>query len=241
MYYKIIKPLCLEFSLVMIDLIGMGGSSRPLDYNYIDMTAEQSIDYFVEYLERWRVAMGNLTDFYLSGHSLGAYIAGNYAEKYQQYIKKLILISPPGVCARIQPGEEKNWQSLIQSTVEIPRRVEWIIQYLFKIRFSAFAYYRFIGLRRSYDLLQKMAKSTYTYCSPQARVDIGRFLYQTFLRRATTETCIQVMFNVSMKGLLEPKVPLGSIHKLASPNFTLPFCIIFGDVDWMLPIDNGAS
>ena len=31
------------------------------------------------------------------GHSFGAYILGNYAIKYPQYIKKLILLSPIGL------------------------------------------------------------------------------------------------------------------------------------------------
>lgn len=41
--------------------------------------------------------MGNLTDFYLIGHSFGGYHVGLYACKYPQHIKKLILASPIGV------------------------------------------------------------------------------------------------------------------------------------------------
>ena len=41
--------------------------------------------------------MGNLKDFYLSGHSFGGYLVSNYAVKYPQYIKKLLLLSPIGV------------------------------------------------------------------------------------------------------------------------------------------------
>ncbi len=37
-----------------------------------------------------------LSNFYLCGHSLGAWIAWNYAIKKQELLKKLILISPPG-------------------------------------------------------------------------------------------------------------------------------------------------
>jgi pimeloyl-ACP methyl ester carboxylesterase len=44
--------------------------------------------------------------FYLAGHSFGGYIAGNYAVKYPQYIKKLLLISPIGI--RVPPDDE-NW------------------------------------------------------------------------------------------------------------------------------------
>lgn len=66
----------------MIDILGFGGSSRPIDYDYNNFTAEESINYFVNYMEKWRIAMGDLRDFYLVGHSLGGYICGNYAAKY---------------------------------------------------------------------------------------------------------------------------------------------------------------
>ena len=84
----------------------MGGSSRPDDYNK-QFTPQQSIDYFVNYIERWREAMATefiptgqqteFTDFYLAAHSFGGYIAGNYALKHHQHIKKLILLSPVGI------------------------------------------------------------------------------------------------------------------------------------------------
>lgn len=51
-YYKVMKPLSENYHLIMIDIIGMGGSSRPL-FNFTDPA---KIDEFlVEWLERWRV------------------------------------------------------------------------------------------------------------------------------------------------------------------------------------------
>lgn len=41
--------------------------------------------------------MDNLSDFYLAGHSFGAYLIGNYALEYSQHIRKILLISPIGV------------------------------------------------------------------------------------------------------------------------------------------------
>ena len=54
MFFKCIKPLCEHFSLILLDLPGMSGSSRVDDYNFENMSAQESIDYFVEYLEKWR-------------------------------------------------------------------------------------------------------------------------------------------------------------------------------------------
>lgn len=74
----------------------MGSSSRPGNYDPL-FTPEQSIDYFVEYLESWRINMGNIKDFYLVGHDFGGFIVGNYAAKYPKNIRKLLLLSPIGV------------------------------------------------------------------------------------------------------------------------------------------------
>ena len=41
--------------------------------------------------------IGDFTDFYLAGHSFGAYCIGNYALKYSMHIKSLLLISPIGI------------------------------------------------------------------------------------------------------------------------------------------------
>ena len=75
----------------------MGGSSRPeMKAN----TADECDQYFVDFLEKWRVAMDDLKDFILAGHSFGGYISGLYACKYPQHIKKLMMLSPAGVCTK---------------------------------------------------------------------------------------------------------------------------------------------
>jgi len=43
----------------------------------------------------------------LAGHSIGGYIAGNYAIKYFQRIKKLVLLSPIGVRPREKEDKEE--------------------------------------------------------------------------------------------------------------------------------------
>ena len=81
LFYNIFEPLSKHFCVIMIDIIGMGGSSRPDNFNRKN-TPQESIDYFLDYMEAWRVAMNNLSGFYLAGHSFGGYLCGNYAVKY---------------------------------------------------------------------------------------------------------------------------------------------------------------
>lgn len=75
----------------------MGGSSRP---DFKVKNADEADQFFVESLEKWRIAMGELTDFILAGHSFGGYICGHYALKYHKHIKKLLMLSPAGVKAK---------------------------------------------------------------------------------------------------------------------------------------------
>ena len=70
------KALSEHFHCIFFDIIGMGGSTR---WPFPCKTADEAEKYFLDSMEQWRVTMGNLTDFYLVGHSFGGYLAGLYA------------------------------------------------------------------------------------------------------------------------------------------------------------------
>ena len=57
LFFAILKRLVSHFDVILIDMIGQGGSSRPNDYDYENITPEESIKYFVDYFEKWRKAM----------------------------------------------------------------------------------------------------------------------------------------------------------------------------------------
>ena len=87
MMFQIHKKLCETYCLIGIDIPGMGASSRPHDYNKGKITPEESVNYFNDYLERWRVAMAGylgeeLTNFNLLGHSFGGFVSAQYALAY---------------------------------------------------------------------------------------------------------------------------------------------------------------
>ena len=93
-FWKIVKPISEKYHLIMIDIIGMGGSSRPV-FNF--QNPEKIDEFLVEWLEKWRISMGNMEEFVLAGHSFGGYVSGLYALKYPKNIKKLLLLSPLGI------------------------------------------------------------------------------------------------------------------------------------------------
>ena len=54
LFFKVFNDLAQYFNIYFVDIIGMGGSSRPSDFDRVKFTAEDCINYFVRYLEKWR-------------------------------------------------------------------------------------------------------------------------------------------------------------------------------------------
>ena len=79
LFYKVMKGLSENFYVIIIDLIGMGSSSRP---EWPMMSAFEADNYFVQAIEKWRQNMGDLTNFFIAGHSYGGYLFGTYAARY---------------------------------------------------------------------------------------------------------------------------------------------------------------
>jgi len=64
LFFPILKKLGAKFNVILIDIIGMGGSSRPADFKAETFSPQESIDYFVNYFEKWRVKMGPIMHQY---------------------------------------------------------------------------------------------------------------------------------------------------------------------------------
>lgn len=83
-----------------LDLLGYGRSSRPPFKVQAKIAKEEATreaeDFFIDALEEWRIKR-KLDRFTLMGHSLGGYLAAQYALKYPGHINKLILASPVGI------------------------------------------------------------------------------------------------------------------------------------------------
>ncbi len=96
MFWKMVLPLMEKYYLIIVDLLGMGASSRPR-FKFTSAESDAADEFLVKWIEDWRLKMGGLTGFILGGHSFGGYVCGMYASKYPQHIKKLMLFSPFGV------------------------------------------------------------------------------------------------------------------------------------------------
>ncbi len=92
-FFPTLKDLSKHFKVFCIDHLGMGLSSHP-EFNCKNLA--QTLEFFLESFERWRIKVGLNEKFIICGHSFGGYIASQYALKYPKLVKGLILLSPLG-------------------------------------------------------------------------------------------------------------------------------------------------
>jgi len=111
-FFKNIEPLAtlggVRRRLLVFDWLGQAGSSRP-SYPYgglhapsfvlsEDQKIDAAIKFAVDSMEAWRAAM-HLERFDLLAHSMGGYLATQYAMTYPERVRRLVLISPVGWAA----------------------------------------------------------------------------------------------------------------------------------------------
>lgn len=74
-------------------------------HDFQHTTVNEIINYFVESIEKWRIAKG-INKLIIIGHSFGGYMGFNYAIKYSERISNLFLVSPMGGTKRTQEEVE---------------------------------------------------------------------------------------------------------------------------------------
>ena len=84
--------ISMYYHTIAVDLIGFGGSDKPKDVNY---TIEQFSEFILEFIEKIGLG-GEDRKITLVGHSLGGYIAVDFAIRNKGLIEKLVLLDSSG-------------------------------------------------------------------------------------------------------------------------------------------------
>lgn len=131
-WVEVLTRLGQDHHCCAVDLLGFGESEQP-DTHY-------SIDLETECLGQYLDAL-KFKQVYLIGHSLGAWIATNYALKEPDRVRGLVLIAPEGVPL---PNQKRwGWESLLISKpailywgLRILSPLAWLVGMRGKIRQS---------------------------------------------------------------------------------------------------------
>ncbi len=84
-----------QYRVIVPDLIGFGQSDKP--------TTDYTIDFFVNFLEKFVVAL-DIKHPSIIGSSLGGQISAEYASLHSQEMEKLVLVSPSGIMKKSTPA-----------------------------------------------------------------------------------------------------------------------------------------
>ena len=236
-FYNVLEYLTKHFTVIFVDLTGMGGSSRTNDIDVTKMTAESFVDYFVGHLEKWREKL-KLTDFYFACHSFGGFIGSHFALRNHKHIKKLVLMSPVGL--RVPPSDETPEQrfedaceACIAAGVDPPdARFGAFMKMLWNTQVSMLTVTRFLGRVTAKKLIAQYVDAQVP--DPAVNQVMKDYLYHLFMRPSNTECGIQVCFTHA----LQCKLPVG--ERLIN-EFPKPLAVIMGEKDWMTPCEEGWS
>ena len=223
-FYKILKALSEKFNLILIDIIGMGASSRP---QFNAKTADQADTFLVSSLESWRIAMGDLKDFYLAGHSFGGYLVGQYAYRYPQHLKKVLMLSPAGIVQK--PEGFDVFSQKLPSGRKPPKIFKSLIKTVWTKKWSPFGVMRKSGSFLGKRIIKSYLNKRMSDLEKDEFDAMLEYFQQIFMREGSTEYAIFICFEIGMFA----HNPLEAVNRLGNPDLPIPVSFYYGDIDWM--------
>lgn len=129
-----------------LDLLGHGESYKPA--NLEEYHVENVFDHFCFWLER----LGISSPLILVGHSLGGYLAMEYALRYPERVRALVLANPFYSLQQLPPLLRIRYKGPLINTEMIARAPEWV----FRIAIDITS----LSIRNGYQLSQKTRQQT---------------------------------------------------------------------------------
>ncbi|WP_428909564.1 alpha/beta fold hydrolase [Niallia sp. Krafla_26] len=121
-YARNIKGLSEKFRVIVIDMVGHGYTDKP-DRPY-------TIDYYSEHLLSVIQAL-KLSKVYLSGESLGGWVAAWFAAEHPEYVHSMVLNTPGNVNNKLEVMaklKESTVKAVLEANYEnVKTRLEWLM------------------------------------------------------------------------------------------------------------------
>jgi abhydrolase domain-containing protein 5 len=214
-FLRILKELSEKYQVYCIDILGMGMSSRPT----FDCTnAEESINFFNEGIEKWRIAVG-LDQFVFAGHSLGGHLVCHYAHKYPKVVTKLFLISPLGFTNYKdgRPRAPKQTPNFFMRT---------LIRWKDNIFANKITMSHITNNKTCVTLFLKYGSRRRFKQFSEVGDKVGEYLVETYKFPESFEKAVFLLVNSEF----EANSPLEEIVEEMND---IPIIVLFGEKDWM--------
>jgi pimeloyl-ACP methyl ester carboxylesterase len=132
-----------------LDLLGHGASPKPSRRDY-------KMAWLFDHFDRWLDSLKRSDPFVIVGHSLGGYLALDYARRYADRVRGLVLISPVFSATQLSPG--------LRLTHRLPVVSGWLSQHtpiwFFRLLIDASSISAGHGLGGMYELPKQVRAQT---------------------------------------------------------------------------------
>jgi len=151
----------------------------------------------VEFIENWRIKIGELTNFYLAGHSFGGYICGHYAYRYPQHLKKVLMLSPAGIVE--MPPDFDISKMKFKNGKKPSKMVKAIGESVWEKKWSPFGVMRKSGKHIGKKIIKSYLNRRMGDL-PKEEFDVMlNYMHQIFMREGSTEYAIFICFKLYVR------------------------------------------
>jgi abhydrolase domain-containing protein 5 len=188
-FFKMFRSLKSNFKVYMIDLLGMGRSSRN---EFTCKNYEEWEHYFVNSIEKWRKAM-KFDRINLIGHSFGGFIASKYALHYSERIEKLTLLSP-WACEATSEEHKADFEKQIKEMPFYARYAYKVFRVGYEANKTPFWFGRIAGKWASCFFIRKFIELKLQKLTVEEANALYEYIHNITLSRGSSEYAFAIMF-----------------------------------------------
>ena len=222
-FFKLYKPLIEKYHVIMIDLLGMGSSSRP---HFMANDKYEAENFHLQAIEKWRQKMG-LEKMTLIGHSFGGYMSAKYTINNPDRVNQLILWSPLGVEKAPRRMSEKMRRSLRQSNC-IVGSMKWFTRLILNKECNLFNFIRYWGKGCARCVVKKYVRQSFPKFTDEEFAAAYPYFYQITMQRESGD---KALYKILRTSVLAYEPYFNDIIKLKKDGMKISF--VYGDDDWL--------
>ena len=232
-FYKMFRRLSEHFHVYLIDILGMGRSSRN---TFNCKTFEEWEQYFVKSIEKWRDIM-KIDKMNLLGHSFGGYVVSRYALYYPERIEKLLFLSP-FASESSSPEHAEEFENRLKNAKWFKRQVMKLAVWMYKKNTTPFGVARKAGRLLGGYAIKKGLKRRLDKVPKEEFPALSDYMHQIIMAKGSSEYAFNIMFpnfmitdKAIMNNLQTYKDNgIGNINKIL---LYLDYWFFYGTRDWM--------